>query len=142
MNASRYSALSVTDTSVVLAAIVHSDPVVVRECRTRIEHAAAVVAHVLVESYARITAMPGNHRLAPALTRRLLVDMFPAPPLTLSGEGHRRVIDLVADLGIPGGAIHDCLIAETARENGATLVSLDRRAAKNYAAVGVEFILL
>jgi len=68
--------------------------------------------------------------------------MFPGAPTTLSAEGYLRVIDLLADLNILGGAIYDCLIAETAREWQATLVSLDRRAAKNYAAVGANFILL
>lgn len=142
MSASRRRPLSATDTSVVLAAILHSDPGIVRECRSRVEDTATAVAHVLAESYARISSMPGRHRLAPSVARQVLTDMFPEPPWTLSGDGYRRVIDLVSELGIPGGSIYDCLIAETARENGVTLVSLDRRAAKHYAAVGVEFVLL
>lgn len=142
MSASRRSPLTVADTSVVVAAILHADPGIVRECRSRIEGASTAIAHVLAESYARMTSMPGHYRLTPTVMRQVLADMFPDSPVTLSVEGYRRVIDLVADLGIPGGAIYDCLIAETARENGATLVSLDRRAAKNYAAVGVDFVLL
>lgn len=100
------------------------------------------IAHVLSESYARMSAMPGGHRLSPAVAGQVLQDMFPATPMALSGDGHLRVIELMAALGVPGGAVFDCVIAETARENGAGLVSLDRRAAKNYAAVGVAFTLL
>jgi predicted nucleic acid-binding protein len=132
----------VTDTSVVLAAILHHDRGVVRQCRARIEEAPTPIAHVLAESYARITSMPGMHRLRPIVARQILGEMFPGAPTTLSAEGYLRVIDLLADLNILGGAIYDCLIAETAREWQATLVSLDRRAAKNYAAVGANFILL
>lgn len=68
MSASRRRSLTVADTSVVLAAILHSDPGIVGECRSRIEDASTAVAHVLAESYARITSMPGSHRLAPTVT--------------------------------------------------------------------------
>lgn len=68
MSASRRRSLTVADTSVVLAAILHSDPGIVGECRSRIEDASTAVAHVLTESYARITSMPGSHRLAPTVT--------------------------------------------------------------------------
>lgn len=142
MTASRRSARSAVDTSVVVAALLHEDQGIVRACRSQIEAAPAAVSHVLAEAYARLTTMPGSSRLSPALTQQVLADMFPKPPLVLSGEGCRRIVDLMAHLGIPGGAIYDCLIAEAARENRVTLVSLDRRAAKNYAAVGVDFVLL
>jgi len=142
MSASRRSTSTVTDTSVVIASIVHSDPAVVSECRSRIEDSPTPIAHVLAESYACMTSMPGGRRLEPGLTRQILGEMFPRSPIALSGVGYLRVVELVADLAISGGAIFDCLIAETARENGTTLVSLDRRAAKNYAAVGVDFVLL
>lgn len=142
MSASRRSAGTVTDTSVVLASILHNDHNILSECRSRIEDSPVPIAHVLAESYARITSMPGNHRLEPSVTWQILAEMFPEAPMTLSGEGYLRVIKLASDLAIVGGAIYDCLIAETARERKATLVSLDKRAAKNYAAVGVDFVLL
>lgn len=142
MSDSRRSTKLVTDTSVVLASMLHHDRGVVSECRARIEEAPTAIAHVLAESYARITSMPGKYRLGPSVARQILGEMFPGTPTALSAEGYLRVITLVADLNILGGAIYDCLIAETAREWQATLVSLDRRAAKNYAAVGVDVILL
>lgn len=134
--------MQVVDSSVVIAALVHADQGVRAACRAHVETSPVAIAHVLSESYARITALPGHHRLAPAIARQVLHDMFPEPPLTLSSPGYLRVIELVASLGVPGGAIFDCVIAEAARENGAALVSLDRRASKNYAAVGVDFTIL
>lgn len=86
--------------------------------------------------------MPSGRRLEPGLTGQILGEMFPRSPIALSAQGYLRVVELVADLAISGGAIYDCLIAATARESGTTLVSLDRRATKNYAAVGVDFVLL
>jgi len=52
------------------------------------------------------------------------------------------LLELVADHGISGGAIYHCLVAETAREHGATLMSLDGRAAGSYAVVGANHQLL
>ncbi len=86
--------------------------------------------------------MPGGFRLPPASAWQLLTEMFPTEPLSLSGAGYRRIVDLVSQLGVPGGAIYDCLIAESARESGAMLVSLDKRAASSYRSVGVDFTLL
>lgn len=142
MSASRRRSLVVTDSSVIISSLVHQDPGIVQECRAQIERSNAVIGHVLAESYARITTMPGGFRLPPASAWQLLTEMFPTEPLSLSGAGYRRIVDLVSQLGVPGGAIYDCLIAETARESGAMLVSLDKRAASNYRSVGVDFTLL
>jgi predicted nucleic acid-binding protein len=49
---------------------------------------------------------------------------------------------LLAERGVAGGPIHDCLIAQVAVEHDATLVSRDRRAAQNYALIGATFVLL
>lgn len=134
--------MHVVDSSVVVAALVHADADLRSVCRRWIDDSPTAIAHVLAESYARMTGMPGRHRLVPVVAGQVLTDMFPDAPLTLSAGGHVRIIDVMAGLGVPGGAVFDCLIAETAREHGATLVSLDRRAAKNYAAVGVQFVLI
>lgn len=46
------------------------------------------------------------------------------------------------DQGIAGGAVYDALIAATAAEHRAELLSWDRRAAANYERYGVRFALL
>lgn len=138
----RVTDASVVDTSVVVGALVHGNPHTKALCRESIEASPGAIAHVLAESYASLTALPGNLRLAPAVARRMLGEMFPQTPVTLSAEGHLRALDLMSGAGVPGGAIYDCLIAVTALENGADIVSLDVRAARTYAIVGAEFTLL
>jgi predicted nucleic acid-binding protein len=44
--------------------------------------------------------------------------------------------------GLIGGAVFDGLIAATARDAEATLLTLDQRAARTYQAVGAAFELL
>jgi predicted nucleic acid-binding protein len=41
-----------------------------------------------------------------------------------------------------GGAIYDALVAATAQEAGARLVSRDRRAARTYEAIGARYELI
>jgi predicted nucleic acid-binding protein len=48
----------------------------------------------------------------------------------------------LTDHGIAGGAVYDTLIAATAAQHGAELLSCDRRAAANYERYGVRFSLL
>jgi len=52
------------------------------------------------------------------------------------------VLQLIAEHGVFSGAIYDCLIAETAREHDATLVSLDQRAVTRYSLVGADYRLV
>lgn len=47
-----------------------------------------------------------------------------------------------SERGLAGGAIYDCLIAQTAREHDAVLVSLDHRAAVRCSLIGAEHQLL
>lgn len=63
---------------------------------------------------------------------------FDAPLFALTGGGYYSMLREVQASGIVGGAVYDALIGVTAREAGAMLVSLDRRAARTYDAVDVE----
>ena len=76
------------------------------------------------------------------LARGYLEETFTFPPVTLSADGHETLLELAAAERLAGGAVYDALVAATAREAGATLVSLDRRAALTYQRVGVEFRLI
>lgn len=44
--------------------------------------------------------------------------------------------------GIVGGAVYDLVVALSARQGGAVLLSLDRRAASTYEAAGAGYELL
>jgi predicted nucleic acid-binding protein len=57
--------------------------------------------------------------------------------LTLSETGYQELLATVAANRILGGPAYDALIAFTATEHHATLISLDQRAAATYEAIGV-----
>jgi len=69
-------------------------------------------------------------RLADGRIRQLRADRY---LLTLSA---------VATAGVTGGAVYDAIVGATAREHEATLLTLDERAQRAYAAVGTRFELL
>jgi len=93
--------------------------------------------HVLAETYSTLTGgrvKPRTHpRTAAAALQRL-----PGSPSALSAAGYLATIRQIAEQGLVGGAVFDALVAATAREAGATLVSRDRRAATTYAVIGVQ----
>lgn len=134
--------VQVVDSSVVVRATTCQDP----KERERLQNVIAIspvaLAHVLAESYATLTRLPSPFRLTPKQCSAFLTSAFRTEPLTVSSRGYLRVLELLADHDVSGGAVYDCLIAETAREHKATLVSLDKRAIANYALVGAVHELL
>ncbi len=68
---------------------------------------------------------------------RLMADSFPATRF-LDEIGTRELSTDMARLGIAGGAVYDALVGATARRNGLTLFTRDRRAKGTYDALGVR----
>jgi predicted nucleic acid-binding protein len=101
-----------------------------------------IPAHALVEAYSVLTRLPPPHRAPPSLVAAFLADRFPQPPLALPPGAHLPLIALAASVGLPGGSIHDALIAATAKHARARLLTRDRRAAATYDHVGVECELI
>lgn len=134
--------MQVVDTSVVVRAAIASDPTERGLLQDVIAASRVPVAHVLAESYASLTALPPPFRLSPGNCYTYLSSAFRAETLTLSSHGYLRVLHLLAEHGIAGGAIYDCLIAETAREHEATLLTLDQRAVARYSLVGAAYRLV
>lgn len=99
-------------------------------------------AQVLAESYSVLTRLPPPYRIAPPLLARHLESRLSEPPLQLAPETLANLVISAADRGITGGAIYDAIIAATALENGATLITRDLRAQRVYVEVGVDFQLL
>ena len=93
--------------------------------------------HALIETYAVLTRLPGDARVAPpdAVT---LIDVNFAEPLSLPALELTKVNRELARLGVAGGAAYDGLVALTARAHGVRLATRDARARSTYAAVGVE----
>jgi predicted nucleic acid-binding protein len=101
-----------------------------------------IPAHALVECYSVLTRLPPPHRAPPLLVSAFLADRFRQRPLVLPGPAHARLIADAADAAIAGGAIHDALIAATARHARARLLTRDGRAAVTYERLRVDFELV
>lgn len=97
----------------------------------------ALAGHAAAETYAVLTRLPGDARLAPPDAIRLLTGRF-EPTALLDARSARRSLALLADLGIVGGATYDGLIALAAKKAELPLVSRDRRAEGTYRRVGVS----
>ena len=98
-----------------------------------------MIGHVLLETYSWLTR---NRPRTPPPVAAGLLRTLPGPALVLSPEGHVRLLELAASGGLMGGAMYDALIAVTALEADARLLSRDERAARTYQAIGVRFELV
>jgi predicted nucleic acid-binding protein len=109
-----------------------------REVRDR----GRLVAHTLAETYAVLTA-PGGPAAAPGETVLAYLSQFlEREAIVLEAPVYLETLTRLSRAGLAGGAVYDALIAAAAREAGARLVSLDRRAARAYLACAVEAELL
>jgi predicted nucleic acid-binding protein len=95
-----------------------------------------LIAHAAVESYSVLTRLPHPHRAQPSLVHSFITERFVDSFLTLSAAGYQRLLATVASSQILGGPAYDALIAFTAVEHRAALISLDQRAAATYEIVG------
>lgn len=97
----------------------------------------AMSGHAFAETYAVLTRLPGDLRLAPADATRLLRERF-LPPLLLAARTMRRLPTVLAERGVAGGATYDALVALAAREHDVVLATRDARARPTYDAVGAR----
>ena len=103
---------------------------------------ATVVGHALLEAYSVLTRLPPPHRTPAAVAAAFLVELADTAPLVLGGSSWATLPSRLASAGVVGGATYDALIAVTALEAGAELLSLDLRAAATYRSVGARYRLL
>ena len=128
------------DTSVAVPLLVqthvaHAD--VVRWCAGR---ELALPGHALAETYAVLTRLPGDVRLAPLDAAHLLAVRF-GPPLPLGPDTAGRLPQVLGGLGVAGGAVYDAMVALTAAEHDAPLATRDGRARPTYEAIGVRVLV-
>jgi predicted nucleic acid-binding protein len=124
------------DSSVVIAALSSWHPAHEASRAAIASDERALPSHVAFETAAVISRLPEGYRTTPAVVFDALERVFSRPWLTLSGEAARACLGQAAAAGIRGGALYDALIAATAGEHGATLLSADRRAGAAYEAMG------
>jgi predicted nucleic acid-binding protein len=102
----------------------------------------AIIAHAAFETYSVLTRLPEGRRAPAALVAEQLTDRFGDRWLGLSAQALRLAMNRLPELGVIGGATYDGLIAMTAAAEGATLVTLDKRALRTYSLVGVDVELV
>jgi toxin FitB len=124
------------DTSVAIPLLVHKHADHRSVVRWWAGRRLALAGHAVAETYAVLTRLPHDLRLAPADAARLLAARF-GRPLHLSDETASTLPSVLARLGIAGGATYDALVALAAAEHGATLATRDERARATYDRVGV-----
>jgi predicted nucleic acid-binding protein len=125
------------DSSVVIAAFAswHEHHAIARKAMAARPR---LIAHAAVEAYSVLTRLPPPHRASPGIVHAFITSRFTEPFLTLSETGYQELLATVAAGQIPGGPAYDALIAFTAAEHKATLISLDQRAAATYETVGAQ----
>jgi predicted nucleic acid-binding protein len=104
--------------------------------------ASRLIIHVAFEASSVLSRMPEGQRMPATVILDALEREFPEPWLALDQDGQRSCLRRAVDTGLRGGALYDALIAATAREHGATLLSADLRAREAYEAMGarVEYL--
>jgi predicted nucleic acid-binding protein len=127
----------VPDSSVLIAALASYHAAHERAIDA-IGDAPGLIVHVAFETSSVLSRMPDGQRIEAAFVLDALEREFPGPWLALDPDAQRSCLRGAVDAGLRGGALYDALIAATAREHGATLLSADRRAWEAYAAIGVD----
>ena len=105
------------------------------------ERSVALAGYAVHETYAVLTRLPGDARVAPRDAVRLLPDRFDTAAV-LDARAARSAPAVLADAGIAGGAAYDGLVALAARSAGLPLASRDRRALNTYQLLGVSVEVL
>lgn len=129
--------MKAVDSSVVIAAFAswHEHHAIARKAMAARPR---LIAHAAVESYSVLTRLPPPHRASPDIVHAFITGRFTEPFLILSETGYQELLAMVAAGQILGGPAYDALIAFTAAEHNATLMSLDQRAAATYETVGAQ----
>ncbi len=89
-----------------------------------------------------LTRLPPPQRVPALVAREYVARAFSFPPLVLPARSYADVLDFAAAEGISGGAVYDAIVAATAVEAGATLLTRDRRALGVYEQLNVSYQLI
>lgn len=129
------------DTSLVIAAFAswHQTH---ETARRALDGGLRLIEHCALETYSVLTRLPPPNRAPADVVRDFLAARFPEPFLRLSVRGYRDFVLGLPVRGVFGGAAYDALVAATAVDNDAELVTCDRRAAPVYERYGVRTIVV
>lgn len=129
------------DTSLVVAAFAswHDKH---ETARRALDGGLRLVEHCALETYSVLTRLPPPHRAPGELVRDFLAARFPEPLLRLSARAYKDFVLALPDREVTGGAAYDALVAATAADQGAELVTCDRRAVPVYERYGIRVHVL
>jgi predicted nucleic acid-binding protein len=133
--------LKAADTSLVVAAFAswHESH---EAARRALDGGLRLIEHCALETYSVLTRLPSPHRTSGTVVRDFLETRFPQPFLRLSARAYKDFILGLPDHGVAGGVAYDALVAATAADCGAELVTCDRRALPVYERYGLRTRLL
>lgn len=133
--------MTAADTSLVVAAFAswHERH---EAARRALDRGLRLVEYCALETYSVLTRLPAPHRAPGEVVCEFLKARFPQPFLRLSAGSYRHFLLALPDRAVSGGAAYDALVAATAADHGAELVSCDRRAAVIYERYSVRTHLL
>lgn len=124
------------DTSVVVAAFATWHEMH-EPARLALDEGLRLPEHCALETYSVLTRLPAPHRAPGDVVREFIKARFPEPFLRLAPASYRAFVLGLWDRQVTGGAAYDALVAATAMEHSARLVTCDRRAALIYERYGV-----
>jgi predicted nucleic acid-binding protein len=129
--------LKAADTSLVIAAFAswHDSH---EAARRALDEGLRLVEHCALETYSVLTRLPPPHRVSGALVRDFLKARFSQSFLRLGAPAYRTFIVELPERGVTGGSAYDALVAATAADCNAELVTCDRRALPIYERYGVR----
>lgn len=133
--------MTAADTSLVVAAFAswHERH---EAARRALDSGLRLVEHCALETYSVLTRLPAPHRARGEVVREFLRARFSQPFLRLSAGAYRDSLLSLPERSVSGGAAYDALVAATAADHGAELVSCDHRAAVIYERYRVRTHLL
>lgn len=132
------------DTSVLIAGFDRRHPFFeqAETALLEVKRSGRLVAHTIAETFAVLSAPAGPYPATAADVTDYVEQFLASRPIGVAPAGYPAAIRELTAAGVAGGAVYDGLIALGARRAGAQLVSLDVRAARTYARVGVDVRLL
>jgi toxin FitB len=102
----------------------------------------ALPAHVLLETYAVLTRLPGGLAVPATVAADVLLERFPGKPLRLADEDRAALPAALARGGVAGGASYDGVGALEAAAHAQTMLTLDQRAQDAYRRLGTAFAVI
>lgn len=129
------------DTSVAVAAFASWHEFHER-ARKALDGSVRLIDHCSLETYSVLTRLPPPHRCPGTVVRDFLRLRFDEPYLRLEARAYKEFVLKLPERSITGGAAYDALVAATAVEHSAQLITCDRRAASTYESYGVRVIFL